>query len=335
MVVCATKPQDVHFSQFFDAPQTMNPALTGYFKGEHRMYVNMKNQWGIKDITFRTYAFSYDLRINKNKRFMQPECLSLGAMVFADKAGDLNLSTIQANFNVAYHLSISNNQTIGAAISGGFGQKSINMTNAQWDDQYDSNTGTFNPGIQTLETNTFNSFYYPDFGLGLLYTIRKKELSRNSNDGIRAVLGFGAFHVNSPEIKFYSSTQNVKYSTRYAAHGQVFIGVPSTNVIVTPGVFYYNQGKMQEIYFGTTVKYLLNDRTRYTVFINQSSFSIGAYYRYADAAIAYVQVEVNDVALGLSYDINTSKLKIPATLTNGLELSLRYVFSKANQKRYH
>ncbi len=335
MVLQGGRAQDVHFSQFFDAPLNINPALTGHFNGEHRAIANMKNQWGNNDIVFRTYAFSYDMRINRNKRFSQTEYLSLGTMVYADKSGDLDLTTMQANLNLAYHISISYNQTLGAAISGGFGQKSISMIDAQWDDQYDSNSGGFNPALQTLEKNPFNTVLYPDFGAGILYTIRKREFDKNTNNGIKVILGLGAFHVNAPEIKFLSSSQSVSYSPRFSAHGQAFIGMRSTNMVVSPGLFYFSQGQMQEIYLGTAIKYLLKYRSRYTGFINQSSFSIGAYYRYADAAVGYVQIEVDDIALGLSYDINASKLKMQPTFTNGAELSLKYVFAKNNQRKFH
>ncbi len=37
--------QDPRFSQFFSAPQLLNPALTGVFDGEYRVNINYRNQW--------------------------------------------------------------------------------------------------------------------------------------------------------------------------------------------------------------------------------------------------------------------------------------------------
>ena len=37
--------QDVHFSQFYSSPLTLNPSETGYFREDFRIGANFKQQW--------------------------------------------------------------------------------------------------------------------------------------------------------------------------------------------------------------------------------------------------------------------------------------------------
>ena len=37
--------QDIHFSQFFEAPLLRNPALAGLFSGDIRLQAVYRNQW--------------------------------------------------------------------------------------------------------------------------------------------------------------------------------------------------------------------------------------------------------------------------------------------------
>jgi len=322
--------QDIHFSQFFEAPQSVNPALTGYFVGEHRIIVNYRDQWKSMGSPYNTYAFSYDVGVKKSTA--KTGYLAIGGMFYNDEAGALNLKTTQGILNLAYHLKVSDNQTLGAAIQAGFGQKSIDMTAAQWDNQYDVTVGGFNPDLPSGETEQFNSFTYPDLGCGILYTIKGTNTHMTSNDGFRANFGVGAQHINSPKMLFYSGSDSSKLSPRISAHGQFMIGVANSNLAIVPGFMYYTQGKMQEIYFGCNLRYMLKERSRYTGFINDAYFSIGGYHRFAESGIFFAQLEVNGISLGVSYDVNVSNLRNVTSGRGGLELSLKYIVSPKVQR---
>ena len=58
------KAQDIHFSQFYNAPLTVNPALTGRIPGSYRVVINYRNQWPYqfdKATSFSTPAISFDM----------------------------------------------------------------------------------------------------------------------------------------------------------------------------------------------------------------------------------------------------------------------------------
>ena len=43
--VISTNAEDIHFSQYWTAPQLLNPANTGKFNGVFRATFNYRNQW--------------------------------------------------------------------------------------------------------------------------------------------------------------------------------------------------------------------------------------------------------------------------------------------------
>jgi hypothetical protein len=53
----------------------------------------------------------------------------------------------------------------------------------------------------------------------------------------------------------------------------------------------------------------------------------GVWYRYKDAIIPYIGIEVGSLRGGLSYDINVSQLNPASNLKGGFELSVNYTFA--------
>ena len=76
------------------------------------------------------------------------------------------------------------------------------------------------------------------------------------------------------------------------------------------------------------LRYYFKDDSKYTGYIRRSCLGIGAYYRYQDAVIVNLLLELGQYAIGFSYDINTSALTKVSTLRGGPELTIR--FNSAN-----
>lgn len=55
--------QDIHFSQYYSAPLTINPALTGGFAGDYRAGVNYRSQWVSVTVPYRTFDIYGDLNL--------------------------------------------------------------------------------------------------------------------------------------------------------------------------------------------------------------------------------------------------------------------------------
>jgi hypothetical protein len=85
-LVCSfVRAQDIHFSQFYQAPLNLNPAMTGSFKGNIRATANFKNQWSSIPNHYQTINASYEMKFLKNK--WENGYIAGGLNLFSDKAG--------------------------------------------------------------------------------------------------------------------------------------------------------------------------------------------------------------------------------------------------------
>ncbi|MEZ4915768.1 MAG: type IX secretion system membrane protein PorP/SprF [Chitinophagales bacterium] len=96
--------QDIHFSQYYASPLTLNPALTGKFDGLWRVNAIYRDQYrnavSNNPLPYMTPSFSVDFSLLKNK--LKTDALGVGAMVFYDKVGGLN--TLKAGGKLYYHM---------------------------------------------------------------------------------------------------------------------------------------------------------------------------------------------------------------------------------------
>ncbi len=326
---CVINAQDIHFSQYYESPLTLNPAMTGLFDGAHRFYLNYKNQWkSIATEPYTTYAFSYDgayfkKNREKNMRKQNSGHLGIGANMFTDKAGSLGMGITQASLNIAYHVSINKNNVLSAGIYPSFAQNSISNTNMEWDNQWNSSKG-FDPSLSSNEADLNNSFTYLDVGAGMMWTYSSIESAIASNDEVVFNVGGAYFHANSPYLSYYAESKE-RLAPKIVIHSRLFWGIKYTRNAVIPSFAFFKQGPSQEILTGLMYRYRLRDKSVYTGFISEAAISLGAYYRIGDAVIAATQFELKDIVFGFSYDINTSDLSPVSNGRGGLEVFLKYI----------
>jgi type IX secretion system PorP/SprF family membrane protein len=311
--------QDIHFSQFYLSPQMQNPALVG---SGHDMQalLNYKDQWRSVASPYKTIAASFDMKLNKKNK--KKGFCAAGVSFFSDRAGDSKMGITQANFSFAYHVHVNDKNTLGGAMTAGFAQRSINYSNLQWANQFDG--FSYNSGLSTGETQGSNSFTYPDIGAGILWAYRKSEKYMTGNDQRTFNFGVALFHINQPKYSYYS-TPDEKLHRKLVLHGEGLIGIPNTNFSLVPGFMFYQQGTQREIYAGTMFKYMMQENSKYTGYVKGSALSLGAYYRYKDAIAITSLFEFSNYAIGISYDINTSKLATASSGRGGLEIALRFM----------
>ncbi|HBG69953.1 MAG: hypothetical protein A2W93_05530 [Bacteroidetes bacterium GWF2_43_63] len=330
LFAASVSAQDIHFSQYNDAPLMVNPSLAGFFDGSHRIALNYKNQWRSIGNAYNTYAISYDAPVTSNAAG-KSGFLALGVNVFNDVAGDLNFSNLIGNLNIAYHLRISDEQLLSAGLYGGFGQRSIDQGGMMWDNQYDGVSG-YDGALPSNETFAFQSFTYADFGFGMNWSMIHNSTNMSSNDGLKANAGFSVSHVNQPSFEFFGNSDE-KLGMRISAHGKAQIGLGGTNTSLIPTVLVQVQGTQKEIVPGLMARYTLREQSKYTGFINDAYLSLGGHFRTGDAVIAHALIELNDLAFGLSYDINVSKLANATSGKGGFEIMVRYIVQNKTRSR--
>ena len=319
----SSSSQDIHFSQFFNTPLSMNPANAGADRNEVQAILNYKDQWRSVASPYKTLSVSCDKRIQKKKSAM--DFYAVGANVFNDKAGDINMKLFQANLSVAYHRYLSKKKytTLGIGLQSGFAQRSISYDAATWGNQFDGNS--YNPSLPTGEPAGATSFTYGDLlGAGMLFSYNNTsgKLKVTDNHAMKANLGFSVFHIIRPKYSFYESGE--KLYMKYVLHGNALVSVPNTNIAFAPGFMYYRQGPAQEIYPGGLIRYSLRQASKYTGFYKSTAVYAGAFLRMKDAIAPVVSVEHAGFSIGISYDVNISDLKVASTGRGGFEISLKY-----------
>jgi type IX secretion system PorP/SprF family membrane protein len=312
--------QDLHFSQYYNSPLSLNPALTGAFKGTIRLLTNYRNQWGSISVPCKTYAFSSDFSLmNKSHKKGQ---LGAGISFYSDKAGTSQLSSTQINLSVAFHEQISTYNVFSAGIQGGFAQRSINFNKLKWDNQY--NGFVYDPSLPTYETNFNDNLLYTDFAGGLQWEFSRKDFIAKSIDQLDINAGFAIFHINQPNISFYSFSKDV-LPIKIVLYGNSQIGLKDSKVSLLPSIIYTQQGPLKNIILGGMVRIKLVDESKYTGFIKGAAFSFGGLCRFRDAIIPVAQLEFANYAIGLTYDVNTSSLSNISYGKGGFEICLRFI----------
>ncbi len=310
--------QDYHFSQFFAAPITYNPANAGAYEGDFRAMANYRNQYSSLSEPFRTIAFTADMPIKLTREAYDRNFLGVGLSVISDNAGSLNFNTLHAAGSVAYAIDLGGTTTnphfISMGLQIGYMQRSLNFVDANWENQW---TGVgFNPGLSSGETYE-GKMTESSLVLGAGVTWYKSV-----NDNTRILGGAAFLNANSPQVQLLGNEENL--FRKYVGHFGMSYAQPESNVRYLPNLFVMFQGPNRIIDIGSEIEFSLWDRTQFTDFRNNLSTNIGAYYRLQDAIYFIGRVNYYDFSLGISYDFTTSGLSTGNNGQGGVELVLGY-----------
>lgn len=299
--------QDVHFSQFWASPLTLNPALTGMTPCTYRAAVNYRNQWAsvVGPSSFQTYGVSFDAGLFKGR--FNGSMLGIGGHFYNDRAGDGILQNLTAQFSLAYHQALgSDRHYISVGFQGGLVQKRLDPDRFVFEDMIDAN-GVI-PGATTADVLANNNFSNFDLNAGFHWV-------SNFTDNFTMYAGAALFHITEPVESFKGSSDNV-LNRRWVGHGGMKIGL-NEKAVLLPSVLYMTQTEYSntEILGGLSLGLPIGD---------ESTFYLGGYYRNQDALIASVGFDFKNVQFGMSYDVTTSDLGAVANNQGGIELSLLY-----------
>lgn len=332
LVMYATYAQDLHFSQYNQTPALVNPALTGV-NSVVRACVIYKDQWRSITVPYKTYGASVEMKFKGSnwdkvdqhltkiykKAFSR---LAGGLSFFSDKAGDGNMGTSQANLSLATFVPLNRSSSLSLGLQGSVVQRKIDFSKLIFPDQY--NGATYDPTMVQGENYAANNFIYPDFAGGIAWSYGYNEKSIGANNEFRANAGVSLYHFNSPKQKYLTETAE-RLTAKLVFHGDFLIGIPNSNVALAPSFLFESQAPSQEMLEGLMIKYYFSQDSKYTGYLKKSALGLGAYYRNKDALIVAGVIEIQQYAIGMSYDLNMSKLKTASTGKGGFELFIRFV----------
>ncbi|MBK6390276.1 MAG: PorP/SprF family type IX secretion system membrane protein [Saprospiraceae bacterium] len=311
LTISNVRAQDLHYTQFYNAHVNINPGLTGIFNGDVRMAANYRNQWRVLPVPYMTVTGAYDMKIYRKQA--RKDFFGAGLVFNYDQAGDskLNLATLGLNGSYSLPVGVNNFFTVGAQL--GFSRRAFSLDDLNFDEQWDG--VQFIPTRNVTESFDRKSLFIPDLNMGVNYRIQKSTRSK-------ADIGLAAFHINSPKNPFYTDDKSVKLPIRFAINTLIQSQLSNSLDLMVHGIAQF-QKPYKEFLIGAGPKFYLNQK-------RGKNYALGVYgmYRFKDAIAPAFHLYLNELQLGISYDVNTSQFNRVTDKKGGPEFSLTYIITK-------
>lgn len=301
--------QDLHYSQFYNSPLNINPALTGVFNGDHRVTLSMRDQWRFVPVPWFTFSGAYDRQLSFDRN--EKHFLGIGAMFNYDRQGDSKLNLTTLNASAAYHRILSRNHILSGGIQLGLSTRGFNTETLTWDKQWDGDA--FNAALPTGELfDNFSRVFFVETALGLNY--RYQLSSRTHVD-----VGAAATHLIEPNVAFYDGDESTlprRYSL--SAVGNVKI---IDQLDIQLQIMQQFQGPYDETVFGGLGKIYISEKRG-----KEFQLHLGAGYRTAKSLFPIIALQFNQYYASLSYDFDTNAFnRIVGSNRGGPEMHFRYI----------
>jgi type IX secretion system PorP/SprF family membrane protein len=301
--------QDIHFSQFYEAPLLRNPSLAGIFSGDIRLQAVYRNQWQSVTVPFQTTSLNgeYKLPVGHGEDFM-----TIGGQVLYDKAGTVSFTSTHILPALNYHKSLSGtkNTYLSLGFMAGLVQRKIDRSKMTTNSQFDGTN--YNEALPDGETFARSSYSYFDGTAGMSFNT---QIGENPDNNV--FVGVAYHHFNKPSnVSFYSS--KVTLTPKWVYSGGAKMST-SDDSYVTFYADYIKQGAYTEIIGGGLFTKKLDDNTEPTYLIHA-----GGFLRWKDAFIPVAKLEARPLSVSVSYDVNVSQLSVASRGKGGFELALSY-----------
>ncbi|MFL5741518.1 MAG: PorP/SprF family type IX secretion system membrane protein [Flavisolibacter sp.] len=297
--------QDIHFSQFFEAPLLRNPSLAGIFTGDIRVQAVYRDQWNSVTDAYRTGSLNaeYKMPIGRANDF-----ITTGIQILYDRAGTVSWVSTHILPALNYHksLSVDRNSYLSLGFMGGLVQRHFDRSKMTTNSTYDG----LGDGEILLQPNTS----YFDGAVGMSYNT---QLNENPDNNI--FLGLAYHHFTHPKNSFYQNgTGQVEpkwvgsAGVRFSVTQESYITIQADQSV---------QGRFNETVAGALYGIKMGPDLEHPAYAVQG----GAFLRWNDAIIPVIKMDYAPFAFSLSYDVNISKLKTSSYGRGGFELGLSYV----------
>jgi type IX secretion system PorP/SprF family membrane protein len=305
-----TQAQDLHFSQFFEAPLLRNPSLAGIFTGDIRVQGVYRDQWNSFTKAYRTGSLNAEVKMPVGTT---NDFITTGIQALYDKAGTVGLTTTQLLPALNYHKSLSNDKVefLSLGFMGGLIRKSLDVTKMTTNNQYN---GGWNPTGSTGETFAVPNFSTWDASMGMSY-----NTAFGTNGANSLFIGAAYHHLNKPKNSFYRDA-TTQLNAKYVFSAGVKWVIDDYSYF-TLQADHSQQGNQKETVAGGM--YSINPGQ----FVDDANYvlHVGGFLRWKDAFIPVVKVDMRSISVALSYDVNVSQLRTASQSRGGFELSLSYI----------
>ena len=287
--------QDLHFSQWFNAPLITNPANTGFIPdADYRLGANYRDQWSaIMSAPYRTMSLWGDAQVFRNR--IENGWMGLGGVILRDDAGASTLTSTSVYGSVAYHQMLGFASLLTLGFNAGWVNKRINTSNLKFPDQFDGKF--FDNTLPTSVVIDHPADNYLDLQIGMNYAyFPTNKMYLNG--------GFSVQHINRPRESFFN-TDPVGFDSRISPRYTGFVNASmkvNDQVIVNPMGYYTQMAGASEMVIGLNAQYNLQDE-------GDQQVIGGLYMRPGDAIIPMIGFVYKNIRLTFTYDVTTSALK--------------------------
>ncbi len=297
--------QDIHFSQFFEAPLLRNPSLAGIYTGDIRVQAVYRDQWNSVTTAYKTTSLNaeYKMHLGKGDDF-----ITAGIQLMHDRAGTVSWVSTHVLPALNYHksLSKSTNRYLSLGFMGGVVQRSIDRSKITTNSTYD--------GLGDGETFPSNTLVNFDGAVGLSFNTQIDENPENN-----MFIGAAYHHFNRPKNSFYKDNTIELEPKMVGSVGVRFSVTPQSYLTLQSD--YSQQGTYKEMILGALYGMKLGDDWDNPLYTIHG----GAFLRLNDAFIPVVKLDYHPFSVSLSYDVNMSKLKTSSYGRGGFELGISFV----------
>ncbi len=309
--------QDIHYSQFYNSPQTSNPALTGIFNGDVRFMGNLRDQWRWVPVPWFTFGAAYDKKFYPKKS--DKYFFSGGLNIYHDRQGDskLNLSTL--NISGSYSRILNAQNILTGGITLGFSSRGFSETDLTWDKQWTGDT--FDPNLSSQEQFNTDRINFIETAAGINYRYQRSKRTKLD-------LGIGAFHLIRPSAGFYDNEdQKLPININITAIGSFYLA--DILDIQLHGIHQMQNEYRETIVGGLAKIYVRKKRGKETI------LHLGMGYRTSGSLIPTAALEYKQYYLSANFDVDgTDFNNFENNRRGAFEIHFRYTITHVKPLRH-
>ncbi len=311
LLTLAIKPgnvasQDLHFSQFHEAPLTRNPALAGLFAGDYRVQGVYRSQWQSISFPYQTGSLNAEY---KRALANGDDYLTIGMQVLYDQAGTVALKTSQLLPAINFHKSLSQwrNTYLSIGMMGGLVSRRLDRSKVTTNSQYDG--FDYNGSLPDGESFTSGyNFFDASVGMSLYSTLGEDEQHQ-------FFVGGALHHFTKPVNAFY---RNINHLPKWVFSAGVKLNIGPVSYITFQHDAMIQTPYRQQL-SGAMYTHLLNTEEE-----QGQTISLGSMVRWGDAIIPTLKLDLKPISIGFSYDVTVGRLASIARGKGGFEISLAF-----------
>lgn len=231
--------QDHIYSQFFNQPVYLNPALNGQFNGDLRVNMVYRNQWAsiTGNISFLSASIDYQI----------PQFGGgIGLLFTRSSEGSAYLT--KNNISGIYSYSVGSDDFVASfGIQGGLTNRRIDWSKLVFFDQIDDRLGFIPSSSSSVVTPAYNNRMYFDSGAGVNIVFHN------------LMVGAAAYHLNKPDESFTGTKAVLPIRTTF--HASYRYALDQMNPedefgsFLIPSVVYYKQASVSSVSAGMQFKH--------------------------------------------------------------------------------